>query len=136
MSQENKALLQRWFAEVWNGGRRETIDELFAEDGLAHGLGDEGAVSGPEEFKEFHARFRGAFPDIVVTIEDLIAEGDKVVARCTVHGKHTGDNLGFAPTHSPVEFSGIAIVKVRDGKIVEAWNNFDFMRMNRQLGVL
>ena len=134
---ENKALLQRWFDEVWNRGRAEAIDELFAADGIAHGLSDDpqNPLTGPAGFRPFFEAFRGAFPNIQVVVEDLIAEGDKVVARCSVRGKHVGDHLGFAATNAPVEFNGIAIVRIRDGKIVEAWNNFDFTTMNRQLGV-
>ena len=134
---ENKALLQRWFDEVWNKGRAEAIDELFAADGIAHGLAEDPGqpLTGPPGFKPFFEAFRGAFPGIQVVVEDMIAEGDKVVARCSVRGKHVGDHLGFAATHAPVAFNGIAIVRIRDGKIVEAWNNFDFMTMNKQLGV-
>ena len=72
----------------------------------------------------------------MVTIEDMVAEGDKVAARCSVRGKHSGDSLGFAATNAPVEFTGISIVRIRNGKIVEGWNNFDFMKMNQQLGVI
>lgn len=138
MSSDNKALVRRWFEEVWNQGRAEAIEELLAEDGVLHGLADAtGApVRGPAEFKAFHAQFREAFPDIVVTIEETIAEGDLVAVRCLVRGKHRGDSLGFKATQAPVEFTGIAIVRVQDGKFVEAWNNFDFMTMNKQLGVI
>lgn len=138
MSEENRALLHRWFEEVWNKGRAEAIDEMFAEDGIAHGLADEtGAqLRGPAGFKEFHQKFRGAFPDIVVTVEDTVAEGDKVAARCSVRAKHTGDHLGFAATQKPMEITGMTFVRIRDGKIVEGWNNFDFMSMYKQLGAL
>ena len=134
----NKELVRRWFELVWNQGRAEAIDELFAADGIAHGLSDdaENPLRGSVDFRPFHETFRGAFPDIEVIIEDLIAEGDKVVARCSVRGKHTGDHLGIAATKSPVDFSGISIVRIKDGKIVEAWNNFDFLRMNKQIGVI
>ena len=136
--EKNKALLQRWFDEVWNKGREEAIGEMFADDGVAHGLSEDvnHPLTGPKQFIPFHQTFRGAFPDIQVVVEDMIAEGDKVVARCSVRGKHTGDNLGIAASQLPVDFTGIAIVRVRDGKIVEAWNNFDFMRMNKQVGLL
>ena len=77
-----------------------------------------------------------AFPDIEVVVEDTVAEGDKVAARCTVRGKHQSDSLGFAATQRPMEITGICIARVRDGKIVEAWNNFDFMSMFKQLGAL
>ena len=138
MSKENDALIRRWFEEVWNQGRSETIDDLFAEDGIAHGLSDDSGnpLRGPAGLKEFHARFRTAFPDIVVTVEDTIAEGDKIAARCTVRGKHTGDTLGFAASHAPMEITGIGIARIRNGKIVEAWNNFDFMTMYKQLGAI
>jgi predicted ester cyclase len=66
----------------------------------------------------------------------MVAEGDKVAARCSVKGKHLGDHLGFKATAIDVGFEGITIVRIRDGKIVEAWNHFDFMNMHRQLGTL
>jgi steroid delta-isomerase-like uncharacterized protein len=137
MSEENKALLRRWFEEVWNQGRSDAIDEMFAADGVAHGLSDDAAnpIKGAADFKPFHQTFRGAFPDIKVTVEDIIAEGDKVAARCSVRGKHTGDHLGVAASNAPVAFTGMAIVRIRDGKIVEAWNNFDFLSLNRQIGI-
>lgn len=133
-----KAFIRRWFEEVWNKGREEAIDEMFAEDGVAYGLADEtGApLRGASGFKPFFRNFRSAFPDIRVIVEDTIAEGDKVAARCTLHATHAGDTLGFAATQKPMNITGIAIVRIRDGKIVEAWNNFDFMSMFQQLGAL
>jgi steroid delta-isomerase-like uncharacterized protein len=138
MLEENKQLLHRWFEEVWNRGRTEAIDELFAEDGIAHGLADESgaALRGPAAFREFQQKFRGAFPDIVVTVDETVAEGDLVAARCTVKAVHAGDDLGFAATKKPMEITGMAIVRIKEGKITEAWNNFDFMSMFRQLGAL
>ena len=138
MSEEGedlKALMRRWFEEVWNKGREEAIDEMFAEDGLAHGLADETGepLRGATGFKPFFRNFRGAFPDIEVIVEDLIAEGDKVAARCRVRATHAGEGLGFAATKRPMEITGMTFVRVRDGKIVEAWNNFDFMGMFQQL---
>ena len=138
MSEENKALMRRWFEEVWNKGRAEAIPEMFADEGIAHGLSDDPAnpMRGPSEFLPFHTQFREAFPDIEVVVEDQLAEGDLVATRCSVRGKHTGDSLGFAATQSPVEFTGITITRMKNGKIVEAWNNFDFMKMYRQLGAI
>jgi len=138
MSDENKAFIRRWFEEVWNKGREEAIDEMFAEEGIANGLEDESGrpLRGATGFKPFFRKFREAFPEIEVVVEDVIAEGDKVAARCTVRGRHRGDTLGFAATEKPVEFTGMTIVRIRDGKIVEAWNNFDFMTMFQQLGAL
>ena len=138
MSEENKALVRRWFEEVWNRGRAEAIDEMFAEDGVAHGLADATGqpLRGPEGFRPFFHSFRDAFPDIEVVVEDVSAEGDKLAARCSVRGRHQSDSLGFAATGSPVEFTGMTFVRLRDGQIVEAWNNFDFMAMFQQLGAL
>lgn len=134
----NKALIRRWFAEVWNQGRAEAIHEIFAEDGIAHGLSDDinAPFKGPGGFLPFHGQFREAFPDIEVVVEEQIAEGDLVATRCSVRGKHAGDSLGFKATNAPVEFTGMTITRIRDGKIVEAWNNFDFMKMYRQLGAI
>jgi steroid delta-isomerase-like uncharacterized protein len=136
MTKENETLIRRWFEEVWNKGRADAIDEMFAEDGVAHGLSDADGnpLRGPAGFKAFHATFREAFPDLVVTVEDTIAEADKVAVRCTVRGKHTGDSLGFAASQAPIEITGMTFVRIRDGKIVEGWNNFDFRSMYKQLG--
>ena len=138
MSDENSALIRRWFEEVWNKGREEAIDELFAAEGIAHGLADEAGndLRGPQDFKPFFRKFRSAFPEIEVVVEDTVAEGDKVAARCVVRGKHQSDSLGFAATGQATEFTGITIVRIEKGKIVEAWNNFDFMTMYKQLGTL
>lgn len=137
MSEANKTLMRRWFEEVWNQGRSEAIDELMSDDVVIHGLSDPSGnpVRGADAFREFHRQFRGAFPSMNISVEDVIAEGDRAVARCDVRGQHTGAHLGFAATNNPVQFSGIAIVRIEDGRIAEAWNEFDFMEMNRQLGL-
>jgi steroid delta-isomerase-like uncharacterized protein len=137
MSEKNKALIRRWFEEVWNQGRSDVIDDLLAEDAVIHGLVDGAGhpVNGLDGFHDFHTQFRGAFPDLIVSVDDTIAEGDMVVARCSVRGRHTGNHLGFAATNAPVQFEGVAITRIENGKIAEAWNHFDFAQMNRQLGL-
>jgi len=136
--EENKALIRRWFEEVWNKGRADAIEEMLAEDAVVHGLSEDAAkpLRGPTGFLPFHTQFREAFPNVEVICEDTIAEGDKVAVRCSVRGKHVGDSLGFKATQATAEFDGIAIVRVKDGKLVEAWNNFDFMKMYKQLGAM
>lgn len=138
MSEDNKAFIRRWFEEVWNKGREEAIDEMLAEEVVVNGLADESGepLRGAAGFKSFFRRFREAFPEIEVVVEDVISESDNVAARCTVRGRHRGDTLGFAATEQPVEFTGMTIARIRDDKIVEAWNNFDFMTMFQQLGAL
>ncbi len=138
MSEENKALLRRWFEEVWNKGRAAAIDEMLDQNGIAHGLSDDSSnpIKGPSEFRPFHSLFRDAFPNMMIVIEDMVAEGDKVAARCSVRAKHEGDFLGRAATQAPVEFTGMTIVRIYNGKIVEAWNNFDFTTLHKQVGLL
>lgn len=138
MSEENKQLLRRWFDEVWNNGRADAIEELFDENGIAHGLSDDPSnpIIGPRGYRPFYEVFRQAFPNLMIVIEDMVAEGDKVAARCSVRGKHEGDFMGRAATQSPVEITGMTIVRIDNGKIVEAWNNFDFMTLYKQVGYL
>jgi len=138
MSEENKAVLRRWFDEVWNNARADVIEELFDENGIAHGLSDDPSnpIRGPRDYKPFYEAFRQGFPNLKVIVEDMVAEGDKVAARCSVRGSHEGEFLGRAATQSPVEITGITIVRIYNGKIVEAWNNFDFMRLHQQVGLL
>jgi steroid delta-isomerase-like uncharacterized protein len=137
MSDENVALTYRWFEEVWNKGRAEAIDEMFAVDGIARGLGEAGVdVVGPAGFKPFFEKLRGAFPEFALTIEDTIAAGDKVAARWTVRAVHRGDHLGIPATGNEATFSGMSIVRIQDGKIVEAWNNWDILALMQQIGAL
>ena len=138
MAEEYKTLLHRWFEEVWNQGSESAIDEMFAADGIAHGLNDAdgSAIRGCENFKILHRNFRNAFPNMKVTIEETVAEGDKIAAVCKVTATHAGEGIGVAPTNQPIEFTGLTIVKIKDGKIVEAWNEFDFMKMYSQVGAL
>jgi len=134
MSVENKALVRRWFDEVWNQGRAASIDEMLTSDAVVHGLGP--SLRGPSEFKPFQAMYRGAFPDIDIQVDDMLAEGDLVAARWSGVGTHRGDGLGFMATSKRAQFKGLTIVRVRDGKIVEGWNSFDQLGMLQQLGVV
>lgn len=138
MTNTNDTIQHRWFEEVWNKGRADAIDEMLDPDVIGHGLVDSNGneVRGTEAFKSFYESFRGAFPDIQVIVEDTVAEGDKIVARCTVKATHSGEGLGISPTGKSVEFSGVCMLKVKDEKIVEAWNNFDFLTMMQQIGLI
>jgi len=137
MSEANKTLVRRWFEEVWNQGREETIDELFAMNGVGYGLGDtEAPVHGPAEFKPFVGNLRGALPDLHMTIEDILAEGDRVTVRITVEGTHKGGQLGIAPSGRRVKIAGVVIIRIANGKIVEGWNSWDQLGLLRQIGAL
>ena len=134
----NKTLMRRWFEEVWNQGRPEAVREMMSEDCVNHGLTEDAdnPLRGASGFLPFHTQFREAFPNIEVVVEDVIAEGDKVVARCLVRGKHVGDSLGFKATGAEAEFTGIGMARIKDAMFVESWNSFDFMKMYKQLGAI
>jgi steroid delta-isomerase-like uncharacterized protein len=134
MSAENKALVRRWFEEVWNHGRADAITKMLAANAVVHGLGPD--MKGPEAFKPFHAAYRDAFPDVKITLEDMVAEEDKVAFRWTAVGTHRGHGLGFAATGKQARFGGMGIIRVENGKLVEGWNTFDQLGMMQQLGVV
>ena len=137
MSEKNKAVVRRWFEEVWNQGREATIDELFPAGGVAHGLGDsEADVRGPAQFKPFVANIRGGIPNTRIQVDDILAEGDSVAVRITLKGTHTGRGLGVPPTAREVSIQGIIILRIVDGKIEEAWNSYDQLGLLRQIGAL
>ncbi len=130
----NRALIERWFEEVWNQKRADAIDELLAADAQMHGLGAE--MRGPAGFKPFHARFCAALSELQVTVEDVIEEGDKVAVRISVRARHTGAGLGVPPTMKRVAVEGLAIARIREGRVVEGWNALDQLGMFVQLGAV
>ena len=134
MSAQNKALVRRWFDQVWNKGRAEAIDELMSDRSVVHGLGDD--LRGPAGFKPFHAAYRDAFPDLALQIEHLVADDDLVAVQWSATATHSGGGLGFAATGKRVSFSGMAFIRVEGNKLVEGWNSFDQLGMLQQLGVV
>lgn len=131
-------LLTRWFEEVWNQGREETIDELFAPDCVGHGLSESDTdTHGPEGFKAFVRNMRGAMPDVHVVINDFVANGETAAAvRVTMTGTHAGPGLGVAPTGNAVSIGGLLLIHFRNGKIVEGWHGWDQLGFMRQIGAL
>ena len=109
MAKEQNTILHRWLEEVWNNGRAELIDEMIAPNAIAHGLEDPNGneVRGPEEFKKFHYSFRSAFPDIHISIEETVSEGDLVVGYCKLTATHTGTGFGMESTGKPVAPEGM-----------------------------
>ncbi len=138
MKTTRQTLAHEWFEEVWNKGQIDAIDRLLAQDAIAHGLTDNQGheLRGPAGFKRFFLQFRRAFPDIHAEVADTICERDKIAARCIVTGTHGGDAFGVPATHKPIHFTGITILRINNGQIVEAWNNFDFQGLSRQIGAL
>jgi steroid delta-isomerase-like uncharacterized protein len=135
MADEGNTIVHEWFERVWNQKQTSTIDEMLAEDARIHGLkGPDGSdVGGRAEFHQMHDAFCRAFPDMRIDVEDCVTEGDRIAFRCRVQGTHHGDGLGREATGRAVEFMGMGIIRVRDGKIAEAWNTFDFLAMNEQI---
>jgi steroid delta-isomerase-like uncharacterized protein len=124
MTTENVNMVRRWIEEVWNQRRTDTIDELLTDESVSHS--ESGPLRGKDEFKErMHAPLLDAFPDLRVSIEGTVAEGDQVVVRWTATGTHLGVGLGLPVTGRPVTFRGMTWVRFRDGKMVEGadcWN--------------
>jgi steroid delta-isomerase-like uncharacterized protein len=135
MSEENEALVRRYFEEIWNKGNLELIDELFTTNFVRHGpVGTEGEVRGLEGFKGLVSSYRSGLPDLRIPIEDLIAEGDRVVTRWTAYGTHQGELLGNAPTGNQATVTGILVDRVSGGKIEEEWVAYDTLHFMRQIG--
>jgi steroid delta-isomerase-like uncharacterized protein len=131
--EENKTIIRRYYEELWNHGRLELAEELVAPD-----IAFRGSLStrsrGIDAFRSYVQTIRKAFPDYHNVIEDLIGEGDKVVARLTHKGTHRGDVLfGSAPAGMQVSFPGIAIFRLADGRIADAWVIGDILILMRQL---
>jgi predicted ester cyclase len=123
-AEKNKALVRREQEELWNHtGNLDTAEELFAPEQA-------------EAAKQEAADFRRGFPDVVSTIEDLIAEGDKVVARWTSHATHRGEYMGIPPTGREVEFTGISVYRIERNRITESWTVEDELGLMRQIGTV
>jgi steroid delta-isomerase-like uncharacterized protein len=135
-AEENKAVVRREMEELFNHtGDLDAVGEVIAPDYVSYEP-TSGEVRGIEGARQFAATYREAFPDLRTTIEDMVAEGDKVVVRFRAHGTHQGETEPFGPpTGKRMEITGITIKRVsEDGKIVEAWTNFDALGMMQQLG--
>jgi len=128
-------ILQTWFEEVWNKGDEAAIDLLLAPDVAIHNLlgGNGEEVPDIPWFKAMFRAFRSALSDVQVTVEDEMTQGDLSAARCVITAVHTGDGLNRVPLNRPIHFTGMVMVRVRDGKIVESWNYFDFETMYKQM---
>jgi predicted ester cyclase len=135
MSEENKALARRYLEEIWDKGNVDLIDELFTINSggtVADEVG--GEVRGPEDFKGLVSTYHAGFPDFRVTIDDMIAEGDRVVSRWTVRDTHQGELMGNAPTGNPASVTGILVDRISRGKIEEEWVDYDTLHVMQQIG--
>jgi steroid delta-isomerase-like uncharacterized protein len=133
-AEQNKAILRQAYDAI-NRNDLDALDELVASDITDH---DPAPGQGPglEGVKGYFSSLHAAFPDVHMDVEDMIAEGDKVVAQVSVSGTHQGEFVGIAPTGNRVTITGIDILRITDGKVVEHWGRFDDLGMMQQLGVM
>jgi len=132
MSEVNKVLVLRGWEEIVNQKNLDAFDEFYAADAVHHEPDQD--LQGLEEVKQYIAMYFEAFPDMSVSVEDLIAEGDKVVSRYAYLGTHQGELQGIAPTNKHIEKEGITIHRIEGGKIVEEWEQYDKLSFLQQLG--
>ena len=135
MPESEKTIARRFNEDVWSRGDEGALEELLDPDFVDHD-----ALPGQSPDRDGHrqilAAFRSAFPDLNVTTEDIVAEGDKVVTRWTARGTHQGDLMGIAPTGREVTIKGIDVLRIAEGRIVERWAQFNDLEMMQQLGVV
>ena len=133
--EENKAIYRRWFEEVVSGGDIALADDLLAPGYRMHFPGFPEPVDS-EMHKQLVMMFHNGFPDWVETIEDVIAEGDKVVIRVTGRGTHSGEFQGIPPTGTKVTAAGVGIGRIEKGRIAEVWAAYDALGLMQQLGAI
>jgi steroid delta-isomerase-like uncharacterized protein len=134
MALDPATVAHRWFEEAWNQGSEGAIDELSADDVIGHGIGEGGSDAiGREHFRVFWRNLRTALPDLHVTVEDTITQGEKVAIRIILEATHSGEGLGVPPSNASVKITGIIIARVVNGQIAEAWNNWDQLALLQQI---
>jgi predicted ester cyclase len=131
--EENKAIVHRYLDEVWNKKNRAIIDEVIAPDLVQH---IRNVPPGRDGIHRFFAMMDLAFPNAHMVIEDMLAEGDKVMWRFTIHATHTGPFRDIQPTGNAITLTGMAMTRMRDGQMVENWNQTDDLGMMQQLGAI
>jgi steroid delta-isomerase-like uncharacterized protein len=135
MSEANKELSRR-FTELFGTGEEALADGILSPDVVFHGTVGDGELRGIDAMKGFVAGYRRAFPDAHSTVEDQVAEGDKVVTRWRARGTHRGQLGPIAGTEREFEMDGITVERIEDGRIAEVWVARDELGLLRQLGVL
>lgn len=136
MSEANKNVVRRLFEEVWNNGNLPVAEELFTPNYAHHDPSTPDLGRGPESEKKRATLYRTAFPDLRLTLEDIVAEGETVMARWSCRGTHKGELSGIAPTGKQVTISGMSIARLANGRLAESWVNWDALGLMRQLGVV
>lgn len=135
MSEENKAISKKVYEEVWVKGNLDVVDELFAVDYVNHNQ-PPNLPRGKEGFKLMSSMYQSAFPNMKMVVEDLLADGDRVITRWVSTGKHAGEFNGIPATGKDVRVTGISIDRIAGGKVAESWGEFDLAGLLMQLGVV
>ena len=128
--EENKVLATRFYEDILNGRRMDVADEILSPQYIDHSASD----TGLENFKRYFGMITSVFPDIRVTIEDMLVADQKVAVRLTIRGTQSGSFRGFPATGGQATWSGMDIIHIANGKIVERWSERDFLHMLVQLG--
>jgi steroid delta-isomerase-like uncharacterized protein len=136
MSQDNKMLVRRAVEEVWNQGNYDALREFVSSDIVIHLPAGSNEIHGPEGIQQFFEATRAGFPDLHFTIEDQLAEGDRVATRWSARATHTGEFEGMPPTGKQVTLSGTDIDRIANGKVVECWSYSDDLGLMQQLGAI
>ncbi|MGH2538834.1 MAG: ester cyclase [Candidatus Promineifilaceae bacterium] len=136
MSEQNKMIARRAFEEVLSRGNVALTDELVTADFIGHTTLNDDIIHGPEALKQSVSVLREAFPNYQVTVEDQIAEGDKVVTRWTARGTHQGQFQGVPPTGRQMTMTEITIHRIANGRLAESWTRADILGMMQQLGLV
>lgn len=131
--EHNEATYRRFIHEVFDEGRLDALDALLSPSHVLHDA-PPGAPPGPAAVAAIVAMFRAAFPDLAMTIDELVAEGDLVCARATTRGTHRGPLFGLSPTGRSAAMTGLTMVRVVEGRLVESWVRNDVSGLMRQLG--
>jgi steroid delta-isomerase-like uncharacterized protein len=134
-SEQNKVIVRRLLEEPWKGDLG-VVDELIDPNYVGYDPSIPEPLHGPDGFKENVSTYRAAYSDARITVDDQIAEGDKVATRWTARGKHDGDLMGVAPSGKQVTVSGLTFSRLANGKVVEGYTNWDTFGMMQQLGVV
>ena len=136
MSAENKSLARRAMEELWTRGDLTVIDQLYSDDCVFHDLGSPEDIHGRDGLKQYARMYRTACPDLQCTVEEIMAEGDKVALRWVSRGTHQGDLMGIAPTGKQVTFRGIQMQRISEGKIEEEWAGFNTLGALQEIGAV
>lgn len=130
-----KDFIRRFRNDIYDAKNLDRLDEYIAEDCLSHTPALPEPGRGIDEYRKFTEMLHAAFPDAEDTIEDIVAEGDKVAVRIRMRGTHEGPFLDLEPTENEVDVTGMVIYRIEDGKIAEDWHQADMMGLMQQLGI-